>query len=264
MTELLHALQAAQRSPPAAKPLRVLTIGGGGPLGSAVLEALLAQTAGAAVGIAVRQAMTPTLRGLQAVLLEPQALHDFAPQVAVVVFDRTRRANGRDEAFVRPDPETLPSLAQQLHAAGVRQLLVALPHTPAMLPQALLHGLANLNEGAVAALGFSHVVFMRMARSGSDLDSAGPRQSPLQGLANWVLRQMQWMVPAAEQPVRVPVVAAVLADLACRLPHAAEATRVLPPALLWHAAQGAHIPTLLTGWLAGHPLPPRAGRAMRL
>lgn len=247
-----------------AKPLRVLVLGGGGPLGSAVLEALLAQAAGSIVGVAVRQRITPTLRGLNAVLHDAPSLQAFAPEAAVLVLDRTRHANGRDDAFVRPEPSDVLAWAQQLHAAGVRQLVVAVPHTPAMLPQALLHGLANLDEGAVAALGFDQLVFMRMA-SADDGAEPGDAVVPwMQRLANMVLRQLRMMVPQSEQPVRVAVVAEVLAGLSYALPTAPHATRVLPPALLWHAAQGAHVPTLLGDWLAGKPLPPRAVPRQRL
>ncbi len=250
--------------PAQAKPLRVLVVGGGGPLGSAVLEALLAQAAGAVVGVAVRLRITPALRGLHTVLHETHALQDFAPQAGVLVLDRARHANGRDEAFVRPEPADVLALARQLQAAGVRHLVVAVPHTPALLPQALLHGLANLDEAAVAALGFEQLVFMRMARAGEDaVPGAAPVSWP-QRLADMVLRQMRMMVPQAEQPLRVAVVAEVVASLVYALPSAVHATRVLPPALLWHAAQGAPVSTLVADWLAGQPLPPRTARPGRM
>jgi hypothetical protein len=264
LVDVLQALQAAQHSPAASEPLRVLVVGGGGPLGSAVLEAMLAQAAGATVGVAVRQPITPTLRGLHAVMHTAQGLQDFAPQAAVLVFDRARRANGRDDAFVQAQPMELLTWARQLQAAGVRQLVVAVPHTPALLPQALLHGLANLDEGAVAALGFEHLVFMRMARDGQSAHGNAPAASRLQRLADWVLRQLRLMVPTSELPVRVAVVAEVLAGLVYLLPAAAHATRVLPPALLWHAAQGAAVTPLLTDWLQGKPLPTLASPRMRL
>ena len=72
---------------------------------------------------------------------------------AVIVFERARRSNGRDEAFMQPEPEQLVELAMQLRAGGVRRLLVVVPHAPALLPQALKAGLATLDEGRVAALG---------------------------------------------------------------------------------------------------------------
>ncbi len=264
MADVLQALQAAHRplagGRAAAKPLRVLVLGGGGPLGSAVLEALLAQAAGATVGVAVHQPITPALRGLQAVQHDAPNLQAFAPEAAVLVFDRMRHANGRDDAFVRPQPADVLALAQQLFAAGVRQLVVAVPHTTALLPQALLRGLANLDEGAVAALGFGQLVFMRMASDAPEPgDAVLPRVWP-QRLADWVLRQMRLMVPNTELPVRHAVVAEVLAHVLYLLPTVPQATRVLPPQLLWHAAQGAQLGPLLKDWLAGSPLPPQPAR----
>lgn len=270
MADVLQALQAAQRPGATelalrAQPsLRVLVVGGGGPLGSAVLEAMLAQAGGATVGVAVHQQITPGLRGLQAVLHDAPGLLAFAPRAAVLVFDRVRHANGRDDAFVRPQPADVLALAKALYAVGVRQLVIAVPHTPALLPQALLHGLANLDEAAVAALGFDHLVFMRMARDGQAQGSETAASAWPQRLADWVLRQLRLMVPVSEQPVRVAVVAEVLASLVYQLPGAAPASRVLPPALLWHAAQGGQVSGLLSDWLAGKPLPASANPHMRM
>ena len=266
--DVLQALRAAQHPRPVdaahAKPLRVLVLGGGGPLGSAVLEALLAQAAGATVGVAVHQPITLGLRGLQAVRHDAPGVQAFSPQAAVLVLDRMRHANGRDDAFVRPQPVDVLVLARQLFAAGVRQLVIAVPHTPALLPHALLHGLANLDEGAVAALGFGQLVFMRMASDGpASGGDAVPRVWP-QRLADGVLRQLRLMLPHSELPVRNAVVAEALASLVYLLPTVPEATRVLPPQLLWHVAQGAPVKPLLTDWLAGRPLPARGGRALRL
>jgi hypothetical protein len=265
VVDVLQALQAAQHTPVTAKPLRVVVFGGGGPLGSAVLEALLAQAGGAVVGVAVGQPMTPALRGLHAVMHDAHGLANFAPHAALLVFDRKRHANGRDEAFVSPQPVDLLPWAQQLYAAGVRQLVVAVPHTAALLPQALLHGLANLDEGAVAALGFEQLVFMRMARAGRALAAgSAPAPSWPQRVADWMLLQMRLMVPVSEQPVRVAVVADVLASLVYLLPRAAPATRVLPPVVLWHAAQGARVTALLADWLDGKPLPARSTPVRRM
>ncbi len=63
------------------------------------------------------------------------------------------------------------------------------------------------------------------------------------------------MVPQREQPVRVLRLAELAVELAWRLPHAAPATRVLPPELLWQSAHCADGGALLSAWLAGEPLP---------
>ena len=71
---------------------------------------------------------------------------------ALLVFDRERHANERDNAFVRPQPEHLAQIAACLHGQGVQHLIVVLPHDPFGLPKALKRGLANLDGHSVAAL----------------------------------------------------------------------------------------------------------------
>jgi hypothetical protein len=165
--------------------------------------------------------------------------------VAFLVFERERHSNGRDDAFFRPEPDQLVSLAQALHAGGVRRLLVVVPHSPALLPHALKAGLASLDEGAVAALGFEHLLFLRAAQTGP----ATLGRSPAQRLANWWLSQLQWMIPPREQPLRAVRLAQLAVQLAQLLPQAPPGTRVLPPELLWQAAQG-DAPAVLAPWLA--------------
>jgi len=246
------------------RPRRALVLGGGGTLGAAVLEQLLASHRFEKVGVLALAALQPALRGLQVVPDEAPALARFAADTALIVFDRERHANGRDAAFVRPQPAQLAAQAARLRAAGVRALVVVVPHAPALLPQALKAGLATLDEGAVAAMDFEHLVFMRMAQVGSDGAALlqGLR-SRAQRLADWMLSQLHWMVPQRDQPVRSATVARVAAALAVALPGAPRGTRVLPHEWLWLAAQGSDAEGLLAGWLAGRPLPAAAGRHQR-
>lgn len=258
MLDPAQALAAVAR-PPSPLPVppsarRVLVVGGAGPLGSALVESLLGAHRFERVAVAVQRRVSPALRGLVIVDDSDAAWQAFAPESALIVFDRERKANGRDDAFVRPQPEQLLALATRLRAAGARQLIVALPHAPAMLPQALKAGLASLDEGAVADLGFDHVVFMRLAQTG--LPAGADEASRPQRLADWMLRQLHWMVPSSEQPVRRETVARVVARLLIELPAAPRGTRVLPPDLLWHAAQAADLEPLVQRWLAGEALPP--------
>lgn len=252
------ALHAAARSPqPAARALpalrRVWVLGGGGRLGSTVVEQLLASRRFDSVGVAIRRPVSPALRGLQPVVDDAAALAAFRADVAVIVFDGERHANGRDEAFARPLPDELVPRARAVQAAGIGHLLVAVPHATAQLPQALRVGLASLDEAAVAALGFDQLVFMRLAQSAG---SRGPIAGAPQRLAHWMLRQLHWMVPSSEQPVRAETVARVVRAVLAGWLSAVPATRVLPPALLWHAAQGADVDALVERWLRGEPLPP--------
>ena len=236
---------------------RALVVGGGGALGSAVLEQLLAGHRFAHVGVLAQRTLQPALRGLQVVGDDESALRRFAADTALIVFDRERGANGREAAFVRMQPADLAAQATRLGAVGVRRLIVVVPHAPALLPQALKAGLATLDEGAVAAMDFEHVVFLRMAQAGAGDDGAAS-PSGAHGFARWMLSQLHWMVPQREQPVRGLTVARLATAIAIALPAAPHGTRVLPHEWLWLAAQGHDAEDLATRWLAGQPLPPAA------
>ena len=89
---------------------------------------------------------------------------------------------------------------------------------------------------------------MRMAQAGAAGRSG---MNAPQRLAGWMLSQLRWMVPQREQPVRSDTVARVAAALAVALPLATPGTRVLPPELLWQAAQLASAEALVLAWLGG-------------
>ena len=257
--EALRAGHAPARPSLPALPA-VLVAGGGGPLGSALLEHLLAARAFAPVRVLVTQPTRAALHGLQTVLWDGSgALPGPASRLGIIVFDRERHANGREIAFYRPPPADLPALARAWHDAGVRHLLVVMPHTMASLPDALKRGLANLDEHAVAALGFEHLVFIRSAQAPADARAAHPAQR----LAHWMLSQLQLMVPQRERPVRAAKVAQLAARIAARLPHSPPGTRVVPPELVWEAAQVDDVVALAEAWLNGPgpaPTPVAPGR----
>lgn len=260
--DLLHqALRAGHDNtkPPAARRHGTWVAGGGGALGSAVLEALMGARALAPLRVLVTQDFHATAQGLQTrdVTTLAETAGPALP-LAVVVFDKSRQVNGREAAFWQPQPPDLLPLATTLQAIGVRHLIVVQPHTSASLPQALKAGLASLDEQAVAALGFDHVVVVRTAQRPGDAPSAG-----LQRLADAVLAQLRIMVPQREQPVRPAKVAALVAALAQALPSSPPGTRVMAPEWVWHAAQGADVHSLVEDWLAGAALPATALR-MRL
>jgi hypothetical protein len=255
MLSLDHALTQGLRGgvTAARSSHTMLVVGGGGALGSQVLEALLARRRFAHVKVAVTRPLTTAMRGL-----EPLVVADFdAPptgqvaDAALVVFDRERHANGRELAFLHPQPEALPAIARWLRRGGVRQLIVLLPHTPAGLPEALKQGLANLDEHGVATLGFEHLVFVRTAQSPSGARAA----AWLQRLADGVLAQLRMMVASSNQPVRASKVAQFAVELAALLPESDPGTRVAPPELVWLAAQGGDSRALLEAWLARRELP---------
>ena len=265
MSLLHHALRAGHGAP-AAPPApiatrRLLVAGGGGVLGAAGREQLLGGGHVAAVAVLVTQPLQAALRGLATLTLD--ALHDRSgggEDTAVIVFDRARHANGREQAFLRPQPQDLPALAASLRERGVRRLVVVTPHAPASLPEALKQGLANLDEQAVVALGFEQFVIVRPAAA----SARAPAAHPLQRVADWVLAQLQLMVPQRDRPVRAHKLAAFVAGLVRALPQAPPGTRVVPPELVWQAAQSADADALARDWLQGRPLPAADVRPMRM
>jgi hypothetical protein len=249
MDLLQHALAGATHDPstPLPKLQRVLVVGGGGTLGSAVLAEALVAGRHQRVATVVTGAITSAMRGFET--LDDGALRR-GPQgfdLAYVVFERSRHANGRDDAFLQPEPDDLLPVAQALRAGGVQQLVVVVPHAPALLPHALKAGFATQAEHAVAALGFRHLVFLRAAQAGRR-DEGG---TLMQRFGAWWLAQLSWMVPTSDQPVRAVRLAALVVQLGRLLPAATPGTRVLPPEVLWQAAQAEDAAPVLAGWLAG-------------
>ncbi|WP_157359815.1 hypothetical protein [Caldimonas brevitalea] len=253
-----HALRAGQTpgpAAPAAAQASALVVGAGGALGAAVLEQALGCGRYAQVQTLVRTPVAPALRGFEAITLAQLEATGSGSQsaradTAFIIFDRPRHANGRDAAFVRPEPDQLAALAGALKQAGVRRLLVVLPHAAALLPTALKLGLASLDEQAVAALGFEHALFVRSAQAPQR--SAG---SPLQRLAFWMLGQLHLMVPKQDQPVVATTAARVVVQLSLLLPEARPGTRVVPPELVWHAAQARDMTPVLQAWLHDGTVP---------
>jgi hypothetical protein len=146
-----------------------------------------------------------------------------------------------------PAPVQLLPLARQLRAAGVRRLLVVLPHSPALLPQALKAGFATRDEAEVAALGFEHLVLVRAAQEAT---AAAAPPSVVERVVDLWFAQLRWMVPRREVALRAVVLGRVVVQLAQRLAGAPPGTRVAPPELLWQAAQPeADAPALFDAWL---------------
>ncbi|MCY7316653.1 MAG: hypothetical protein LH480_13840 [Rubrivivax sp.] len=243
MELLTQALRGAQGPPRPAVAHGVpvhaslLLAGAGRTLGSALLaEALVAGQFQRVLAL-VTAPLASAVRGLepltQAAL--PGRLADRAGRapVAVIVFERRRHSNGRDDAFVQPDVAEMLPLAQLLHAAGVRQLLVVVPHAPALLPQALAQGLATLDEAAVALLGFDQLVFVRAAQALPGV----ARGTRLQRFAAWWLSQLSWMVPQRQQPLRAAALAQCAVQLAQQMPAWPAGTHVIAPETLWQWTQ---------------------------
>jgi hypothetical protein len=231
MTDLMQALLGAQhRSAAPPQPLRrLLVVGGGGTLGSAVLAEALVAGRFAAVMALVTGPISSALRGF--VPLDAAALargEAGAADAAVMVLERQRHSNGRDDAFSQPQVGDLLPTARLLQQAGVRRLIVVVPHAPALMPQALAHGFASLDEAAVSALGFEHLLMLRTAQDQPSVASRGMAHAA----ALW-LAQLRWMVPQRQQSLRAVSLARCVVQLARALPRAAPGTRVIAPEQLW-------------------------------
>jgi hypothetical protein len=227
---------------------RAIVVGAGGALGAAVLERALAGGLFSQVAVLADEPIAPALRGFVAVDRVVLEAGGVRADTAFVVFDRARGLRGREDAFHRPDPIVLPALARLLHGCGVTRLLLVLPHAPALLPQALKAGLASLDEQAVVAIGFEQLVILRPSQ---EAEAALLRSAP-QRLARWMLAQLRWMIPQRDQPVRAEKVAALAVEIARAVPRAAGRTHVVPPELVWQAAQPQQdVGALVAAWLEG-------------
>lgn len=230
----LQVLRAASRAKPSVARPRLLIAGATGALGNEVLRRLAGSLAFAGTLVLAREPITQGVSGVQATLVpsdDPAGWPPLQADVAVVLFDPPRLYYQRERALWTPAPQQLPALAHWLRSSGVRTLAVVLPHAPGRLPEALKHGLASLDEQAVASAGFERLLILRSARQ----PAAAVHRHPLARLAHWMLGIFKYMVPSREQPVRAAQVAQLLA-LALRL--APPGIHVAPPELVWQAAQG--------------------------
>jgi hypothetical protein len=233
-----------------ARPDSVLIVGATGVLGDAVTHRLIGASARGRVQVLTREPLRAGLRGLEAWRVAgddpsrwPLAPADgqatdardpatsAIPDVAIVMFDPPRSRGGRERALWTPRPEQLPVLARWLRQIGVRSLLVVQPHDQGRLPDALRHGLADLDEQAVAALDFERLVFVRSA----SLPEGAATGSLPERVAHWMLDIFKYMVPESERPLRAPVLARLVQVLMDVAPPGAH---VVPTPLLWRAAQG--------------------------
>lgn len=245
----LQALQSALRPSVAragGKP-GLLVAGATGALGSEVLRRLAGSGRFAQAQVLAREPITTALAQVAIVLaggadiaawpLCPAPVH-----TGVVMFEPPRLYHDRERALWTPEPAQLLALAQWFRRCGALTLVVVLPHAQGSLPQALRHGLASIDEQAVAALGFERVLLLRSAQK-----PRPPAGRPLlEKLAAGMLSVMAYMIPASSLPVR-PARLAEFVEAALRvLPPG---THVAAPELLWQAGQAADMHGVVKAWL---------------
>ena len=217
-----------------------MVVGAGGVLGGEVTRRLIGAGAWQPVTVLTREPLQMALKGVQALDVaawgdDPACWPSLTPRsegagVAVVMFEPPRPYHQRERALWTPTPDQLPALARWLLASGVGQLAVLTPHATGRLPEALKHGLANLDEAAVSALPFASLLWLRTA------ETRRPERglTPPARLADWMLGIFKYMVPDAQRPLRAEQLAAVT-EAALRLAPAG--VHVLSPELLRAAAR---------------------------
>jgi hypothetical protein len=246
--EPIQVLRAAA-GPAAAKArrMRLVIAGATGALGNEVMRLLVGSQAFDATHVLACEPITTGLRSVQAWVAPSADLCDWpllAADTAVVLFDPPRLFYQRERALWTPAPEQLPALARWLRAGGVTTLAVVMPYSQMRLPQALKQGLANLDEQAIAALGFERLLIVRSAQKPRERTGT----NPLAAVAHWMLSISKYMVPSAEQPVRAQRVAQFVAHA---LQLAPPGIHVAAPETVWQAAQG-DVRAEVARWLSGH------------
>ena len=234
----MKALQAALRPAKSGQQLdqpRLLVAGATGVLGNEVLRRLLGSGRFAHTEVLATEAMSSGLAQVGIALTGPSAIEEWAvrplpAQTGLIMFEPPRLYHGRERTLWTPAPEQLPALARWFRRCGVQTLVLVMPHAPGRLPEALKRGLANLDEQAVAALGFERVLLLRSACKAD----AAAEKGLLEQTAAWMLSTLKYMVPATEQPVR-PAKLAEFVDAALQL--LPPGTHVAAPELLWQAGQ---------------------------
>lgn len=257
---LAAALRPAAATRAAPVKARLLVAGAGGALGAEVLHRLAASGLFFHTDVLVTAPLVMTLPSVataQVGLAGPDTwpLCTLA-DTAVVMFEPPWLTNDRERVFFTPVPAQLPALARWLQRSGVQTLVVVMPHAPGRLPDALKRGLANLDEQAVAALGFERVLLVRAAA----LPAPASAASLPERLAHWMLSMSKYMIPAHDQPVR-PARVAEFMEAALRL--LPPGTHVAAPELLHRASpvsRQARTPAItmaqvVQDWLAGIPAP---------
>jgi hypothetical protein len=262
-TSAIHAAWGPYRATVHIKP-RLVVAGATGALGSEVLRRLAGHDHYAHTEVLAKEPIKTGLPSVSMVLVGNEEADESIEnwpalpkpaQVAVVMFEPPRLYYDRERALWTPVPEQLLPLAQWLRHCGVHTLAVVMPHPQGRLPDALKHGLANLDEHAVAALGFERLLLVRSAQKMTPPAQAGF----LNKTAAWMLSTLSYMIPQTGQAIR-PTRLAEFIEAALRvLPPG---THVASPELLWQAANPpaadkrngvatSHIHAVIQAWLNG-------------
>ncbi len=227
-------MSAAQRPVPVARLPRLVVAGATGVLGNEVLRRVAGRHRFASTQVLAREPVTTALRGVDLSVVPGELPAQWPPvpaETGLIMFDPPRLFHDRERALWTPQPEQLVAVARWMRTCGVTTLLVVLPHAQGRLPEALKRGLANLDEQALASIGFERLIIVRTARK----PAPAPGQGMLRALASFMLSTFKYMLPSSEQPVRAVKVAEFVSAL---LDLAPAGVHIAAPELVWRAAQG--------------------------
>jgi len=221
----------------------LVVVGAGGGLGNEVIRRLVGLHRFDVTEVLAREPIKPGLRGVtvREVQGDPAQWPPTVADTAIVLFDPPRMFHERERALFTPAPEQLPAIAAWLRRSGASTLAVVMPHAQGRLPEALKRGLANLDEHALAVLGFERLLIIRSAQ----VPQRAAAEGRLAAVARWMLSVAKYMVPSNEQPVRAVKVAQFVA---AALQLAPPGIHVAAPETVWRAAQGDPRP-VVRDWL---------------
>lgn len=232
--EPFQALRAAQHSTRVGRKPRLVIAGATGVLGNEVLRRLVGTHRFDATRVLAREPVTTGLRGVELTVVPDESCSAWpavAAETGLVMFDPPRLFHDRERALWTPQPEQLVEVSKWMRSCGVATLLVVLPHAQGRLPDALKRGLANLDEQALATLGFQRLIIVRTAKKPAPESGRGP----FSALARFMLSTFKYMLPTSEQPVRAVKVAEFISAL---LELAPPGVHIAPPEVVWRASQG--------------------------
>ena len=156
------ALRAAWQPAPslASSRPRLIVAGATGVLGAEVLRRLAGSGRFASTQVLAKEPMATSAAQVSMVEVtgDLQAWPAVLAQMGVVMFEPPRLYYERERALFTPAIGQLLALAQWLKRCGVHTLVVVLPHAQGRLPDAVKRGLANLDEQALAAIGFERLL----------------------------------------------------------------------------------------------------------
>ena len=232
--EPFQVLRGARSPSPVPRKPRLVIAGATGVLGNEVLRRMVGLQKFDIAQVLAREPITAGLRGVAVIVVaggSPAEWPAAAADLGIILFDPPRLFYDRERALWTPRPDQLLEVAQWMRRSGAATLAVVLPHAQGRLPEALKRGLADLNEQAVAALGFERLLIVRSAQKPAPATAPGL----LPGLAHWMLSIFKYMVPSSEQPVRAAKVAQFVA---VALQLAPPGIHIAAPETVWSAAQG--------------------------